>query len=264
MKSINRLLEIMRALRDPEHGCPWDKEQEFSSIAPYTIEEAYEVADAIERDNMGDLCAELGDLLFQVVYHAQIAEEKGCFSFEDIVTGIIVKLLQRHPHVFGDKQIDNAKAQSRAWERFKAQERESKSNGKFISVIDGVNLNIPSLSRAQKIQTRAATVGFDWKDAQPVLDKVNEEISEFRRELSDHPDKTKVMEELGDLLFTCVNLARHMDIDAESALRSAIYKFETRFHYIENMLTEQNKRFEDISQEEMDELWEAAKTRLTY
>jgi len=264
MESINRLLEIMKTLRDPEHGCPWDKEQGFSSIAPYTIEEAYEVADAIERNDMGDLCAELGDLLFQVVYHAQIAEEKGSFNFEDIVDGIIIKLLQRHPHVFGDKQIDNAKAQPRAWERFKVQEREIKLNGKYISVIDGVILNMPSLSRAQKIQSRAATVGFDWKDTQSVLEKVNEEITELRRELSDRPDKTRVMEELGDLLFTCVNLARHMDIDAEAALRSANYKFETRFRYIEDMLSEQNKRFEDVSLEELDKLWEAAKIQKTH
>ena len=261
MESIARLLEIMRTLRDPEQGCPWDKEQDFSSIAPCTIEEAYEVADAIERNDVADLCAELGDLLLQVVYHAQMANEKGYFSFEDIVTGINTKLLQRHPHVFGNQQIDSAKAQSRAWEGLKAQERKSKSGGKSTSVIDNVDLNMPSLSRAQKLQSRAATVGFDWNNIQSVFAKMEEEIVELRKELLVHPHNPKIREELGDLLFTCVNLARHMDIDAEAALRSANYKFESRFRYIEDTLAQQNKSLEETSLEEMDKLWEAAKTR---
>lgn len=261
MESITRLLEIMKTLRDPIHGSPWDKEQDFSSIAPYTIAEAYEVADAVERNDMGDLCSELGDLLFQVVYHAQLADEKRYFSFEDIVTGVSDKLQQRYPHVFGDQKIKNAKAQSRVWEGLKAQERKKKSKEKFISIIEGVNLNMPSLSRAQKLQSRAATVGFDWNDIQSVFAKIQEEIEEFRGELSVHPDNSKVREELGDLLFTCVNLARHVDIDAEAALRSANHKFETRFRYIEDTLAGQNKGLEGTSLEEMEKLWEAAKTR---
>jgi nucleoside triphosphate diphosphatase len=258
MDTVETLMKIMAVLRDPDKGCPWDLEQDFSSIAPYTIEEAYEVADAIERSDMDSLCSELGDLFFQVIYHAQLAEERGYFRFEDVVRGVNTKLLRRHPHVFGDQQVKDAKTQSRIWEKQKAVERQPEKDGK-TGVIDGVSLNMPALRRAQKLQSRAATVGFDWNDPRLVLDKIVEEIAELKNEISGNMDKNSTREELGDLLFACVNLARHMDIDAEAALRSTNHKFETRFRYIETALAAQNRTLGEATLEEMDRLWEAAK-----
>ncbi len=261
MTQLHKLLDIMQALRDPKLGCPWDKQQDFASIAPYTVEEAYEVADAIERNDMQDLCSELGDLLFQVVYHTQMANEQGLFNFEQVVQGINEKLLDRHPHVFADQAIDDAKAQSRAWEGFKAKERKEKAEavGETHSVLEGIALNMPALSRAQKLQTRAANVGFDWDEIAPVFAKINEEIVEIQQAIGSEEKQEKFSEELGDLLFACVNLARHLEIDAESALRVANRKFETRFEYIERRLAEQNKSPERVSLQEMDSLWEEAK-----
>ncbi len=260
MDSVDKLLAIMAALRDPGAGCPWDRAQDFSTIAPYTLEEAYEVADAIDRNDMESLCTELGDLLFQVIYHARMAEELGHFRFEDVVRGINAKLLRRHPHVFGGEPVEDARAQSRLWEQQKAEERRARNDGRS-GVIDGVNLNLPALRRAQKLQSRAATVGFDWHDASAVLDKLIEEVGELRRALSGRGDREAIREEMGDLLFTCVNLARHLDIDAEAALRSANHKFEARFRYIENALAAQDRSPADATLEEMDRLWEAAKVR---
>jgi MazG family protein len=263
MNSMDKLLEIMTTLRDPVKGCPWDREQDFSSIAPYTIEEAYEVADAIDRNDMQSLRGELGDLLFQVVYHAQLAAEKNCFEFNDVVEGINKKLQQRHPHVFGNETVDNAKAQSQAWEQQKLQERRAAAQDAFVSILAGISLNLPALGRAQKIQLRAAHAGFDWNNIRDVMLKIEEEIKELTSELSGLTDPMRLQDELGDLLFSCVNLARHMDIDAESALRAANRKFEQRFRYIEESLHAQHRSLEDASLEEMDRLWEESKSSMS-
>lgn len=261
MDSMNRLLQIMQMLRHPEKGCPWDREQDFFSIAPYTIEEAYEVADAIERQDMEELRHELGDLLFQVVYHAQLASEQGHFAFAEVVNSINAKLLDRHPHVFGDITITNAREQSRAWEAIKTRERLEGNAGEPAGILDGVPLNQPALMRAQKLQSRAAGVGFDWPDVKGVLDKVEEELQELRAEIAGDEDKARMREELGDLLFACVNLARHLDTDAEGALRAANHKFEDRFRYVEACLRIANKSPADVTLEEMENLWQEAKTR---
>ncbi len=260
MHSIDELLEIMAALRDPVKGCPWDREQDFSSIAPYTIEEAYEVADAIEHNDMQALRCELGDLLFQVVYHAQLASEKGSFEFKDVVESITAKLLKRHPHVFGNEKIESAKAQSQAWERHKLQEREAAAQDSIVSLLAGISINLPALSRAQKLQTRAAHAGFDWTNIRDVMAKIEEELQELSNELVEHPDRSRLKEEAGDLLFSCVNLVRHLEVNAESALRSANKKFEQRFRFIEEKLQAQGRSLEDATLEEMDRLWEQSKT----
>ena len=257
---MTRLVEIMRTLRDPEKGCPWDREQDFSSIAPYTIEESYEVADAIERDDMKGLCSELGDLLFQVVYHAQLAAEKGHFTFIDVVNTINSKLLERHPHVFGDAKIESASEQSLAWEKLKARERAGNSKENTVtSILEQISLNLPALSRAQKLQSRAAVAGFDWTDIRDVKAKIEEELKELEAELSGIQNKTKIQEEMGDILFACVNLSRHLSIDAESTLRSANRKFENRFRYIEEQLKKQDKTVEQATLDEMETLWQEAK-----
>jgi MazG family protein len=261
MHSIDELLEIMATLRDPVKGCPWDREQDFSSIAPYTIEEAYEVADAIERNDMQALCGELGDLLFQVVYHAQLASEKGDFQFKDVVESINAKLLKRHPHVFGNENIESAKAQSQAWEKHKLQERQAATEDHFISILAGININLPALSRAQKLQSRAAHAGFDWNNIRDVMAKIEEELQELKNEIVEHSKQNRLQDELGDLLFSCVNLARHLEIDAESALRGANRKFDQRFRYIEEELHTQQRSLEEVTLEEMDKLWEESKTR---
>jgi ATP diphosphatase len=249
---IERLLEIMRRLRDPETGCPWDVEQDFRTIAPYTIEEAHEVADAIERDAIDELEGELGDLLLQVVYHAQMAEERGAFAFGDVVRGIADKMVRRHPHVFGDASRDkSADDQVRDWEAAKAQERTG-------GVLDGVALALPALTRAVKLQNRAARVGFDWPSAEPVLAKIAEEAEEVA---AVRHDPERVFEEFGDLLFVVANLARHLKVDPEAALRAANTKFARRFAGIEEMLAERGKRPEDSNLAEMDALWDAVKAR---
>jgi MazG family protein len=232
--AFDRLLAIMARLRDPKNGCPWDLEQSFRTIVPHTIEEAYEVADAIERDDIKALPGELGDLLFQVVFYAQMAAEAGHFRMEDVVAAINAKMIDRHPHVFGDANIDTAAAQTVAWEGQKAKERaaEAAAEGRAISVLDGVAAGLPALTRAEKLQKRAARIGFDWPEAGPVIDKVEEEIAELKAELVDRkPDRLD--EEMGDLLFACANLARHLGVEPEGALRRANAKFERRFKRME-------------------------------
>ncbi|WP_292293425.1 nucleoside triphosphate pyrophosphohydrolase [Marivita sp.] len=248
-----RLLEIMRRLRDPETGCPWDIEQDFASIAPYTIEEAYEVADAIERQAWGELKGELGDLLLQSVYHTQMAEEAGMFSFDDVANAISDKMVARHPHVFGDESRDkSAEQQVLDWEQIKAAERAGK---KETGVLDGVAKGLPALTRAIKLQNRAARVGFDWPTTDEVLDKIVEEAQELR-EVQDADER---FEEFGDLLFAMVNLGRHMGLDPEAALRAANAKFTRRFESIEAALAAQGKTPADSDLAEMDALWDAAK-----
>lgn len=245
-----RLIEIMRRLRDPVSGCPWDIEQDFATIAPYTIEEAYEVADAIEREAWDELRGELGDLLLQTVYHAQMTAERGLFGFDDVVRAIADKMVARHPHVFGDESRDkSAEQQTLDWEAQKAKERGGSG------VLDGVALGLPALMRAVKLQKRAARVGFDWPSTDEVIDKIVEEAAELRAET----DPEKQAEEMGDLLFVIANLARHMGIDPEAALRGANAKFTRRFRMIEVALAEQGKRPEESNLAEMDALWDAAK-----
>ncbi|MEL0122864.1 MAG: nucleoside triphosphate pyrophosphohydrolase [Paracoccaceae bacterium] len=253
---MERLLEIMRALRDPECGCPWDIEQDFSTIAPYTIEEAYEVADAIEQKNWGELKSELGDLLLQTVYHTQMATEEGFFSFDEVVNAISDKMVARHPHVFGSESRNKtADQQVNDWERIKAAERASKAQK---GVLDDVALSLPALTRALKLQKRAARVGFDWPEISSVIDKIAEETKELV-EAQKQKDADHMKEEFGDLLFVLVNLGRHMQIDAEEALRGANAKFTRRFRYIEEALRKKNKQPDEASLEEMDDLWNAAK-----
>ncbi|WP_298558172.1 nucleoside triphosphate pyrophosphohydrolase [uncultured Aliiroseovarius sp.] len=253
---MDRLREIMRRLRDPETGCPWDIEQEFRTIAPYTIEEAYEVADAIEREAWDELKGELGDLLFQSVFHAQMAEEKGLFSFDDVADTMSDKMVARHPHVFGDENRDkSAEQQTRDWETIKAAERAAKAQQ---GVLDGVAIGLPALLRAAKLQKRAARVGFDWPEIGMVLDKITEEAREVA-EARDTLGQDELREEVGDLLFVVANLARHLDVEPEEALRHANAKFERRFKGIERRLAVDGKTPEQSNLEEMDALWEAEK-----
>ena len=253
---MDRLLEIMRALRDPETGCPWDIEQTFATIAPYTIEEAYEVSDAIEREAWDELKGELGDLLFQSVFHAQMAEEAGLFSFNDVADTMSDKMVLRHPHVFGDESRDkSAEQQTKDWEAIKAAERAGKAQK---GTLEGVAVGLPALLRALKLQNRAARVGFDWPDASHVLDKIVEESRELV-EARDQLSQAEVEEEFGDLLFVMANLARHMGVDPEGALRAANAKFTKRFEGVEAKLAALGKRPEDSDLEEMDALWDAVK-----
>ncbi len=253
---LPRLLEIMARLRDPETGCPWDIEQDFATIAPYTIEEAYEVADAIERAAWKELEGELGDLLLQTVYHAQMGAEAGHFSFSSIVRAIADKMVARHPHVFGDESRDkSAEDQTRDWERMKAAERAGKA---ARGTLDGVAAGLPALTRAVKLQNRAARVGFDWPSTAEVVDKITEEAHELN-EARDTMTEDEVFEEFGDLLFVIANLARHLKIDPEAALRAANAKFTRRFASIEAALAARGKRPEDSDLAEMDALWDAAK-----
>ncbi len=259
---IERLREVMRRLRDPRAGCPWDVEQSFAPIAPYTIEEAYEVAEAIQNADMDALKDELGDLLLQVVFHAQMAAEAGTFDFDAVAAAIADKMIRRHPHVFGDRTVDDAAAQTKAWEAQKAAERAAKARaaGAAPSALDGVTVGLPALSRALKLQRRAGRVGFDWKDAPPILDKIAEEVGELRHEMAAPArDAARLADELGDLLFACVNLARHLELDPESALRGTNAKFERRFRRVEALLAAAGKRPEQATLDEMERLWEQAK-----
>ena len=257
MAGMPRLLEIMRRLRDPEtRAVPWDIEQDFGTIAPYTIEEAYEVADAIAREAWGELKDELGDLLLQVVFHAQIARDKGMFGFDEVADAIADKMVARHPHVFGDESRDkSAEQQTRDWETVKAAERAAKAQ---TGVLDGVALGLPALLRAVKLQKRAARVGFDWPDASHVLDKITEEAGELREAAESLPQE-KVEEEFGDLLFVMANLARHMGVEPEAALRGANAKFTRRFERIEAWLAEDGREASESDLAEMDALWDRAK-----
>ncbi len=256
---LPRLVEIMARLRDPAGGCPWDLEQSFATIAPYTLEEAHEVADAIERQAWDELRGELGDLLFQVVYHARMAEEAGHFSLPDVVQAISEKMIARHPHVFGAESRDKtAEDQTRDWERLKAAERARGKPGSSARVLDGVALALPALTRAVKLQNRAARVGFDWPSTGQVLEKLQEECAELV-EARDRLGPEELAEEMGDLLFVMANLARHLKIDPEAALRTANAKFTRRFGRIEDLLAERGKTPADSTLEEMDALWNRAK-----
>jgi MazG family protein len=257
---IEKLIAIMARLRDPDAGCPWDNQQDFSTIAPYTIEESYEVADAIERGDRSALKDELGDLLFQVVFHAQMASEESSFGFDDVVEAICDKMVRRHPHVFGDADIRSEHEQTKAWETQKAAERAATgSDSDPSSALDGVALPLPALMRAEKLQKRAARVGFDWPDVEPVFEKVSEEITEIREAISGGGNTDELMDEIGDLLFACVNLARHLSVDPEVALRRGNTKFEHRFRGIEANLRHVGKSPEDCSLEELENQWQAVK-----
>jgi len=253
---VVRLLAIMARLRDPDSGCPWDVEQTFGTIAPHTIEEAYEVADAIERGAMADLKDELGDLLLQVIFHARMAEEAGRFGFHDVVETLTDKLLRRHPHVFGDVTVTDADAQTEAWEALKDQERAAKA---AHGVLDGVPVGLPATTRAQKMGRRVARVGFDWPDPVRLIDKVREELDEVQVEVTSDAPAERLLDEVGDLMFTCVQLARKLEVDAESALRHTNAKFERRFRHLERRLAEGGRGPRDATLEEMEALWQEAK-----
>ena len=254
--SVTRLVGIMAALRDPQGGCPWDLEQDFRSIAPYTLEEAYEVADAIERGNLEDLRDELGDLLLQVVFHAQMAREHGAFDFDDVVRGICDKLVRRHPHVFGGEAVASAAEQSEAWERLKAAEKEGRG---AAGLLDDVPVSLPSLTRAAKLGRRAARAGFDWPDPSGPRRKIDEELGELDEALAGERPAGEIEGEFGDLLFSMVNWARHLGIDPEAALRRSNEKFLRRFRHIEGRLAEEGQAVAQAGLEKLDALWEDAK-----
>lgn len=257
--AIAQLIDIMARLRDPETGCPWDQVQDFSTIAPYTIEEAYEVEDAIARGSPATLLDELGDLLFQTVYHARMAEERGWFAFADVAATISDKMIRRHPHVFGEAEARTEAGQVAAWEAQKAAERAARSE---TGTLAGIPLGLPALTRAAKLTKRAARVGFDWPDAAAVLDKLEEEADELRVELrngSEPPDVERVKDEVGDLLFVLANLARKLDLDPEDCLRGANRKFEQRFRFIEEALKSEGKTPADVDLDRMEALWGDAK-----
>lgn len=257
-RSLDRLLTIMARLRDHQHGCPWDRAQDFATIAPYTIEEAYEVADAIARSDMEALKDELGDLLFQVVFHARMAEEAGLFAFADVAAAIADKMLRRHPHVFGGAEISSVAAQNEAWETHKSAERQARTRGTGVpeSVLDGVALGLPALLRAVKIQRRAARIGFDWSEATAVFAKILEEIAELEREIEQNAPRARLEDEVGDILFAAANLARKLDIDPEAALRQATAKFERRFRRVETLAAE---RATGTDLEVLEALWQEVK-----
>jgi ATP diphosphatase len=257
-RDISRLIEIMAALRTPGSGCPWDLEQSFRTIAPYTLEEAYEVADAIARGDLSDLKDELGDLLLQVAFHSRMAQEQGAFDFGDVVETVTAKLVRRHPHVFADAEGRTAKAVEGLWERIKAEERVERGEAAPTGALAGVPTALPALTRALKLQTKASRVGFDWNDPRSVLAKIREEADEIEAEL-DNVDKTEAAAEVGDLLFAVVNLARHLSADPEDVLRQTNLKFERRFASIERALAVRGKTPKDASLAEMDALWDAAK-----
>lgn len=265
---MERLLEIMRRLRDPHSGCPWDIEQDFASIAPYTIEEAYEVADAIQRGDLQDLREELGDLLLQVVFHARMAEEQNVFAFGDVVEAITAKMIRRHPHVFGDEAARGAGMAKGAWDRIKAEEKAERRARRLAAgldpedhgkgFLDGIPVAHTGLTRAMKLQEKAAKVGFDWKEAKPVLDKIEEEIGELR-EAIEGGRQAEIADEYGDVLFALVNLGRHLKQDPEASLRGTNEKFRSRFHAVEKALADAGRSLEEASLEEMEALWQQAK-----
>jgi MazG family protein len=262
--SLDDLIAVMARLRDPEHGCPWDIKQDFSSIAPYTIEEAYEVADAIARGDVEALKDELGDLLLQVVYHAQMASERSCFDFSDVADAIARKMIRRHPHVFAESSLREQFLTANLWERIKAEEKAERATkdaaaAAVPSRLDDVPLALPALMRAVKLQKRAAEVGFDWPSLEPVLGKAGEEMAELQEAIAAQDDRAKIEEEFGDLLFVMANVARHLKIDPEAALRRANAKFVRRFRSIEQALARVGRRCEDATLEEMDRLWDEAK-----
>ncbi|TPI32811.1 nucleoside triphosphate pyrophosphohydrolase [Mesorhizobium sp. B3-1-9] len=268
-KDISRLIEIMAALRAPKTGCPWDIEQNFTTIAPYTIEEAYEVADAIARGDFDDLREELGDMLLQVVYHAQMAEEIGEFAFGDVVEAITTKMIRRHPHVFGDEKARSAGMAKGMWEKIKAVEKAEKRDARLArgldpedhgkGYLDSVPVALPALTRALKLQEKAARVGFDWSEAASILDKIEEEIGELREALATG-DAAPIKDEFGDMLFAVVNLGRHLKLDSEAALSGTNDKFRSRFHYLEQALEASGGSLEKATLDEMEALWQQAKS----
>ena len=264
MSAINELIDLMSKLRDPVSGCPWDQEQTFTSIAPYTIEEAYEVVDAIERNSMDDLKDELGDLLFQIIFYSQMAKEKDFFDFDVVVDNIVRKMKKRHPHVFGDMDIKTAEEQTALWEKIKSEERQkSRDNADTKpvrhSVIADVPKTLPGLTRAFKLHSKAARIGFDWDDISGVMEKLDEEIKEIQHEIDNGAEHHRMQDEIGDLLFVTTILARHARVDPEAAIRHANRKFERRFSRVEALLVEENINIADASLEKMDALWNVAK-----
>jgi ATP diphosphatase len=258
---LDRLLGIMARLRDPRDGCPWDLQQDFDSIAPYTIEEAYEVADAIDRGDLDDLCDELGDLLLQVVFHAQMASEQGAFGFAEVARAISDKMTRRHPHVFAQMQVEGAEDVNSNWEAIKRAERAAKGDADR-SALAGISRGLPEWQRAVKLQARAARVGFDWPGPGPVLDKVREELDEVAAEFARGPvqdNQARLQEELGDLLFVCANLARHAEVDVGAALRHANHKFERRFRAMEAQAAANGQAMADLDLQAQEQLWEQAK-----
>lgn len=258
---IDRLLDIMARLRDPQTGCPWDIEQTFDTIAPYTIEEAYEVAEAIADKDMAELKSELGDLMFQVVFYAQMSKEEGGFDFNDIVCTVSDKMIARHPHVFGDGIVADSDAQTIAWEETKAAERRRKAEkkGQMESALDGVARTLPAFTRAVKLQNRAARVGFDWPDINPVFDKIQEELAELQHEIANQGPKERLAEEYGDFLFVVANLGRHLGLEPETILENANRKFTRRFQRVEQKIVDEGKTIKDSNLEEMDNLWNEVK-----
>ncbi|MGB6118844.1 MAG: nucleoside triphosphate pyrophosphohydrolase [Mesorhizobium sp.] len=269
-RDISALVELMRRLRTPVTGCPWDLEQDFASIAPYTIEEAYEVSDAISRGDMGDLRDELGDLLLQVVFHSQMASELGEFELGDVIEAIMTKMIRRHPHVFGDEDARAAGSAKGQWNRIKAEEKAARRTERLArglepedhgsGFLDSVPVALPALTRALKLQQKAATVGFDWSEAAPILDKIEEEIAELREAIS-MGETAAIKDEFGDLLFAMVNIGRHLEIEAEPALAGTNDKFRSRLHYVERALNEAGSSLDEASLEEMEKLWQDAKKR---
>ena len=258
LEQLQKIISIMAKLRDPATGCPWDVKQDFASIAPYTIEEAYEVADAIESGDRAALCDELGDLLLQVVFHARIAEEEGSFTLADVARSVSNKMINRHPHVFGDDSKPDVAQQRQQWEEIKQAERAAKGQN---GVLDGIPTGLPPMQRALKLQKRAAGVGFDWPDIEQLIDKMHEEAGELTAELEATPrDNQRITDEVGDLLFVAVNLARKAGVDPETALIGCNKKFENRFNYIEQNIDKKQKSINDCDLEEMEQLWQEAKT----
>ena len=263
MQPMQQLLEVMRALRDSDTGCPWDLEQNFQSLIPYTIEEAYEVADAIERNNLNDIKSELGDLLFQIVFYSQMATEQQAFDFNDVAQTICEKLIHRHPHVFADKKVTCAAQQTIEWEKLKQEERKAKAekHASNLSHLDDVSRTLPSLMRAEKLQKRAAKEGFDWPDIKGVLAKVYEELDEVQQELDVGVIKQEKLEdEIGDLFFSCINLSRYAGVDAEQSLRKANLKFERRFRELEKIAKTRNLQINEMNIDELENLWKEVKT----
>tara|TARA_B100001057_G_scaffold260872_2_gene261075 strand:+ start:381 stop:1160 length:780 start_codon:yes stop_codon:yes gene_type:complete len=254
-EQLNILIKTFKELRNPESGCPWDREQTFKSIASCSIEEAYEVADAIEREDFDSLKSELGDLLFQVIFHAEMASEKEIFDLEDVMFELNDKLTRRHPHVFEDGSVSSAQDSLKIWEDIKAQERKEK---KQDSLMDDVPVNLPSLSRAKKLQKRAARVGFDWQNSDRVFDKIDEEILELKNEKATE-NKERISEEIGDIFFTLVNLTRHYDLDPEDIIRKANLKFEMRFRKMEQLAEQMNERLNDMTLEQLEIMWQKVK-----
>ncbi len=260
--ALDRLIELMETLRSPEQGCPWDKKQTYQSLTPHTLEETHEVLSAIEQGDLQALKDELGDLLFQIVFYAQIAKEENQFDLVDVINHLITKMQHRHPHVFGDKQFNDEHELKTYWEKAKQQERTAADSvDAFSSVLDNVPKSMPALSRSQKLQNRAAKTGFDWNNVERVKEKVHEELAELDQALT-NKDEENIQHEIGDLLTACVNLSRHLNVDAEQALRLANQRFENRFNYIENIFHDKNRNMQDSSLEELEALWQQAKDHL--